>query len=86
MKAVLLSEVRSGNMVLDRIKGRIAFICDECQDGLETDEFDLEDAVRSAKQDGWKNIKKEDWPYNPPKVKSGAKYFNICKSCYENKE
>ena len=49
-------------MALDRIKGRIAFICDECQDGLETDEFDLEDAVRSAKQDGWKNIKNEDWP------------------------
>lgn len=73
-------------MALDRIKGRIAFICDECQDGLETDEFELEEANRVAKQEGWKNVRREDWPYNPPKTKPGAKYFNVCKACYDNKE
>ena len=86
MKAVLPKGVRSGKMALDRIKGRIAFICDECQDGLETDEYELDEANEVAKEAGWKNIHKDNWRYNPPKLKAGVKYFNVCKDCYENRE
>jgi hypothetical protein len=68
--------------MIDRIKGRIAFICDECQDGLETEEFVFDDAVEEAKLAGWMNVHIDNLPYNGPKLKPGQKFANICKDCY----
>lgn len=72
-------------MALDRIKGRIAFICDECQDGFETDEYELDDAIKVAKSEGWVNVRREDFKFNPPKVAPRAKYFNFCGHCHSNR-
>lgn len=69
--------------MLDRIKGRIAFICDECQDGLETDEHEFDEAKKVAADLGWKNIHIDNLPYNAPKLQSGVKFANICKECYK---
>ena len=66
--------------MLDRIKGRIAFICDECQDGLETDEYEFDDALKYAKEQGWKSIRLDEMD-RPPKTKVGQKYANICSHC-----
>lgn len=70
--------------MIDRIKGRIAFICDECQDGLETDDYEFDAALKTMNEMGWKNYHVDKYPYNPPKVKVGTKYINLCKHCFEN--
>lgn len=68
--------------MLDRIKGRIAFICDECGDGLETDEYDFHDGLKFAKEQGWENIA-ADRLEKPPKRAQGQKWINICGDCKE---
>jgi hypothetical protein len=72
--------------MIDRIKGRIAFICDECQDGLETDEYELPEATKVMKEQGWRNVPVTAGVHPHPKLKSGAKFINYCPNCYEHVE
>jgi hypothetical protein len=42
-------------MTIERIKGKISFFCDleSCDEGLETDEADFQDAKWKADDEGW---------------------------------
>ena len=42
-------------MAIERIKGAVAFFCDldGCDEGIETDERQFEDALSHAKAEGW---------------------------------
>lgn len=39
--------------MIDRIHQRVVFICDDCDDTLETDEVALDDAVAVSRSRGW---------------------------------
>lgn len=66
-------------MAVTRIKGRVAFICDECEDELETDDYDHTDALNYVKSEGWAVIP------NPQDERKhdGKKFLNLCPSCNE---
>ena len=60
--------------MLDRQHGNIIFICDECQDDLDTGTSNF-DAARSAlKQHLWISIKD-----------SNGEWTHVCKDCQEGK-
>lgn len=40
-------------MSTDRIKGEVVFICDDCDDHLETEESDFEAANKARQEAGW---------------------------------
>lgn len=53
-------------MSVDRIKGKVAFLCDlrGCDNGLETDTGDFHEAAAEAKQEGWQFRNREgEWKH-----------------------
>ena len=57
-------------MSTDRVKGKIVFTCDECEDHLDTDETDFHDARVRLKEERWQYLKDED-----------GKWKHLCTSC-----
>lgn len=47
-------------MSIDRIKGQIAFICDNCDEGLETEQSDFGTAREVLRDEGWIARKRGD--------------------------
>lgn len=49
-------------MTIDRIKGRIAYLCDlpGCHEGLETETRYFAEAREAAKEEGWVTRKRDD--------------------------
>ena len=50
-------------MSIERIKGCIAFVCDNCDDGLETGTSDFHAACAVAREEGW-HVRKIDGEWN----------------------
>lgn len=47
-------------MAIDRIHGRVFFLCDECSEHLDTDEKDFDVAKEVLKSEGWMNFYDND--------------------------
>jgi hypothetical protein len=68
--------------MLTRIKGKIAFVCDECDDGLETEEYELDRARKVFKEAGWLTIKNPD--ADEGGLRNGRRqppFLDLCKDC-----
>lgn len=50
-------------MSLDRIKGSIVFICDTCDDSLDTESQDFIVAREQLRETGWKTFRNQDGDY-----------------------
>lgn len=64
-------------MSTDRIKGKIAFLCDgaDCSEGLETDHAEFAEALEQAKEEGWLVRKRgETWMHFCSSGCEGADY------------
>jgi hypothetical protein len=66
--------------VLDRVKGNIVFICDDCDDHLDTGEDDFAEARAELKAAGWATTKENDeWVHRCPECKprsgDGTRYW-----------
>jgi hypothetical protein len=58
-------------MSIDRVKGKIAFTCDDCGDGYETGSSDFYEALDEAKSEGWAAVKDNDT----------GEWKHFCKDC-----
>jgi hypothetical protein len=60
-------------MSVDRIKGEVVFICDECDDTLETGEDDFTEARATLQHEGWST------------QKSGPDWLHYCVGCGDSR-
>lgn len=47
-------------MTIDGIKGKLAFICNNCDEGLETEQSDFAAARQAMQDEGWITRKRGD--------------------------
>jgi hypothetical protein len=67
-------------MTIDRQYGKIIFICDQqdnprCDEQIETEESDFNDALRAAKAEGWRSVPLDHAGGGAPKL------VHVCSHC-----